>query len=130
MRACGTDFNNWIDKARWSHDLLNHIIRMTLLIITWRCGNENALAHARFKLFHFEWSIIHRGWQTETIGDKRLFAGAVAAIHTAELANRDMALVNKHQGIARQIINERWGWVAWCGTRQVARIVFDPLAET
>ena len=53
----------------------------------------------------------------------------VALVHAAQLADRDMALVDEHQGVLRQIVDQRRRGLARIAPGQVARIVFDALAE-
>src|SRR5207247_8436432 len=54
---------------------------------------------------------------------------ASALVHAAELRDADVALVDDHQRVVRQIIDQG-GWrLARLAPREVARVVLDALAE-
>jgi hypothetical protein len=55
--------------------------------------------------------------------------GAVALEHAADLRDRHVALVDEHQRVARQVVDQRRRRLAGLAAGQVARIVLDPFAE-
>ncbi len=62
--------------------------------------------------------------------DQVLLAGPVAPVHTADLGNGDVALVDDHESIVWQIVDQRGRRLARVASGQMARVVFDALAET
>ena len=100
------------------------------LFVGARCGgDEYALAHPRLEFLELKRPIIHRRRQPETVGHQRFLARAVSPVHAAQLPNGDVALVDEHERIARQIVDQRGRRVARGRAGKMAGIVFDPLAE-
>ena len=56
---------------------------------------------------------------------QHLLAGAVAGVHSANLRQRHMGLVNNEQKILGKIVHQRKGRLARLASRQMPRIVFD-----
>src|SRR5690625_1826335 len=102
---------------------------MFQLIRPGSCRNNDSLPHSLFKLLWLQWSIIQRRWQAKAKLDQRLLAGAIPEIQTAHLPHRYMTLVDEHQGIVRQIINQGWRGIARRCAGEMARVVFNPFAK-
>src|SRR5690625_3870112 len=102
---------------------------MFQLIRPGSCRNKDSLPHSLLKLLELERSIIQSRRQAKAKLDQRLLAGAIPAIHTAQLPHRYMTLVDEHQGIVRQIINQGWRGLARRCAGEMAGVVFNPFAK-
>ena len=80
------------------------------------------------KLFKLERTVIERRRQAETVLHQRLFARPVPAVHTADLRDRDVGLIDDQQTIGRQVVKQRRRRFARPAARQIARVVFNPRA--
>src|SRR5204863_4308546 len=80
-----------------------------LLQLIWggRRRDVDDLRQLRLELVERKRTIVDRAWQTETVFDERLLARAVAAPHAAHLRHRLMRLVDDHQKIFREVIDQR-----------------------
>ena len=73
--------------------------------------------------------VVERRRQAEAVVDQVLLARAVAAVHAAELRDGHVALVDDHQRVRRQIVDQRRRRLAGAAAGQVPRVVLDALAE-
>src|SRR5205085_5131633 len=74
-------------------------------------------------------TIVERRGQAETVLHQIFLARPVAAVHATELRDGDVALVDDHQRVGRQVIDERRRRLAGLPAGKMARVVFDALAE-
>ncbi len=72
-----------------------------------RRRDVDGLIDAVLELFEGERTIIKRGRHAETVIDQRLFAGAVAVKHAADLRNGGVRLVDEEQVILRHVVEQR-----------------------
>ena len=72
--------------------------------------------------------VIERAGQTESVRDQHLFARAVAVIHAVQLRNGLMALVDEHDRIVRQVIEQRGRRFAGQPSGKMPRIILDAVA--
>ncbi len=80
------------------------------------------------ELFKRERAIIERGRHAKTIVDESFLARAIACVHSADLGNRLVRLVDEEQIILRNVI-EQCGWsFARQATAEVARIILYAMA--
>ena len=89
---------------------------------------QHRLAHAPLEFFKLQRAIVQGAGQPEAIFHQRGLARAVAQIHGTKLADRDVALVHKHQGIFGHVIGQRRGRISRRTACQMARVVFNALA--
>ena len=76
-----------------------------------------------------ERAVVERGRKTEAVVDERLLARAVAAVHAAELSHHHVALVEEHDAVGREVVDETGRRLARRKAREVAGVVFNALAE-
>ena len=81
------------------------------------------------KFLKFQRAVVKGRWQAEAVFHQRLLAAVVAAEHTADLGQHDMALVHHQKEIIREIIQQRGGRGAGGAARQHSRVVLDTLAH-
>ena len=93
-----------------------------------RCGDENRLPDALFKLLEQQRTIVKRRRQSETIFDKLVLARAVAVVHGANLRHGDVALVDEAQKALGEVVQQGIGRVAGLSAIEVARIILDAAA--
>ncbi len=86
--------------------LHDHAGRLGEFVRARRRRNVDHLIDAVLELFKRERPVIERAGKTESVGNQHLFAGAVAVIHAVQLRDGLMALVDKHDGILRQVIEK------------------------
>src|SRR5208283_3914156 len=94
-----------------------------------RGGDEDRLWQQLLKLVEAQRPVIESGWQAEAVVDEVFLARAVAAVHSPDLRNRHVRLVDESDGVFRQIVDERWRRFPGLTPGQVTRVIFDPLAE-
>ncbi len=118
-----------IDQPGGPHHLLHDLRLVLLLVFGGRRGDEDRPPHHALELVEAQRAIVERRRQTKTVVDQVFLARTVAAIHAADLRYGDVALVDDHQRVARQIIEQRRRRLAGCAPREVTRVVLDALAE-
>ena len=101
---------------------------MRLLVVGRRGADEHHLPHALLELGKLQRPVVQRAGQAESVFDQRGLARLVAVVHGVQLADHLVALVQEHDGIARQVVGQRGGRIARRGARQMARVVLDALA--
>src|SRR6185437_10177093 len=76
-------------------------------------------------LLEAERAVVHGGRQAEAVFGEGGLAAEVAAIHGAELADGDVALVDEDEGIVGQVFEQGRRRLAGLAAGEVARIVLD-----
>ena len=118
-----------IQQARRPDDLLHHHARrLGQLVRTRRRRDVDHLVHAVLEFLERQRPVIERAGQTETVRHQHLLARAVAVIHAVQLRDGLVALVEKHDGIVRQIIEQGGRRFARQAAREMARVVLDAVA--
>ena len=111
-------------------DLLDHhAARLLELAVAGRRRDVDALRRARLPLLEAQRPVVERRRQPEAELDERLLARAVAAEHPADLRHADVALVDHHQQVLREVVEERVGRLAGGAAVEPARVVLDAVAE-
>ncbi|MNQ74103.1 hypothetical protein D3C85_888550 [compost metagenome] len=117
-----------VDQTGRAYQLLDHATGVFRLVIARRGRNENRLRADVLEFVEAHRPVIERGGQTETVFHQRLFTGAVALIHGADLRHADVGFVDHQQGVGRQVVKQGGRRLAGFTTGQVARVVFDTVA--
>ena len=76
-------------------------------------------------LLEAEGAIVHAAGQAEAVFGQGGLAAKIAAIHGAELADGDVALVDEDQGVIGEIFEQGRRRLAGAAAGEVARIVLD-----
>ena len=119
-----------IQQAGRTDDLLDHAIRKSQLIVTWRGGEVYGLAHALQEFRPFQRTIIHCGGQSEAVLDQRALTGGVTLIHGADLRHGDMRFVNDQQEVIREKVKQCVRRSTGGTTVEMTRIVLDAGTDT
>ena len=116
-------------KTRWTHDLLDQrVLGLRALVVGRGCRDKDHLVEAFLALVESQRPVVERRRQPEAIFDQRLLARPVAAVHGPQLGHGDVALVDEHQVVFREIVEQRRRRVAGRSSGQMARVVFDAVA--
>src|SRR3569623_465444 len=125
LRDRGPYDDLWIDQSGRPHDLLGNLIGVRALVVGGRRRDEDALRTPRLEFLKFERAVVHRRGQAEAVIDQVLLARAVALVHRAPLRNRDMAFIDVHRRVGRQVISQGRRRLAGRAAGEVARVIFD-----
>jgi hypothetical protein len=124
------DLDLGIEQSGRAQDLLHdHAARLLQLVLGRGGRHEDELAHARLPLVEAERAVVDRAGQAEAVFDQVLLARAVAAEHRLDLRDGLVRLVDEHQAVVGEIVDERRGRLARLASGQVARVVLDARAE-
>src|SRR5258706_15165723 len=102
---------------------------MLAFVFRRRGGYENRLRRDFLELVEAQRPVVERARQAKTVVDQVFLPGAIAFIHAAYLRNGDVALVDDHQRIERQVVQQRRRRLARPAARQGARGILDALGE-
>ena len=122
----GTNLDFRIEKPRGTDDLFGDAGMAIQLIIAGSGGNIDDLIDLLLKFLEFQRAVIQRRGQTEAVIDEDFLAGAVTAVHPADLRDRHMAFVDEKEKVIGEEVHERIGRFALFPPGQMAGIVFDP----
>ena len=118
-----------IDQARGPNDLLDHHARRLGQLVRPRRGRDvDHLIHAVLEFFERQRTVVERAGQAESVLDQRFLARAVAVIHAVQLRNGLVRFVDEHQGVVRQVIEQRRRRLARQASGEMARIILDAVA--
>ncbi len=90
------------ETSRPNHLLDNILANLSFVLGRSGRGKHN-LSHPFQKLIIFERSVVECTWQTEAIINKRLLAGLIAIVHTAELRQCHMRLIDDGKEIGAPV---------------------------
>ena len=121
----GTHDDLRVEKARGADDLLHHVFGARKLVGPRRGGHINRLPDALLKFKELQRAVVKRARQAEAVIHQRALARVVAVVHGANLRHGDVRLVDEHQKVLREIVQQRERRVAGPAAVEVARIVFD-----
>ena len=122
-------FDLRIDQSGRSHQLLDHQPGMLGFVIGGRGRYEDRLTHLVLKFAEFERPVIERRRQAKAVVDQIDLARTVAVVHAVELADQHVRLVEEHQGVGGQVIDQGRRRFAGRGARKMPRVILDALAE-
>ncbi len=86
------------------------------------------LVNPAVKLLEGEGPVVQGRREAEPVLHQGLFPGPVPPVHGVELGDCDVALVEEHQVVFREVVQEGVRGIARLAPVQVARVVFDPRA--
>ncbi len=130
LRAGGTHADGGIDQTGRAHHLLHDLSGVLFLIVGRRRGHEHRLPHLALEFIEAQRPVVERGRQPESVIHEIGLARAVAVVHAVELPHQHVRLVEEHQRILRQIVDQgRRRLARFCAT-QMTRIVFDAFGKT
>ena len=94
----------WVNQTCGPDHLLNHATRMRDLVGGRRGRYKHRLPHLGLKLFKLEWPVVQRAGQAKTVSHQGGLARPVTVVHGVELADHDVAFVQKHHCVLGQVV--------------------------
>ena len=95
-----------IQQSRRADDLLRTQEFVLFLVLRRCCRNKHHLIDIGFKFREVKRPVVQRGRQTESIIHQRRLSCAVAVIHTADLRDRHMRLIDDDQKIILKEVHQ------------------------
>ena len=125
----GPHDNLRIHETRRPDDLLHHLAPRPLeLVRSWGGRDVEELPHAVPEFVEGERPVVDGRRKSKAEFHQSLFPGSVAPVHSLDLRHGHVTLVQNHQGVRGEIIQQCGRRFARVAAREVARVVFDALA--
>ena len=107
----GPHLHQGIQQPRGPDDLLHNLAGTGTLILAGSSGDVNHLIDLLIELLEVQWPVVVGGGQTEAIVHQSILPAPVSGVHGPALGQGDVAFVNEHKKIFREIIQQ-------CGRRR------------
>ena len=117
-----------VDQPGGSDDLLDDLGGFTELPGARRRRQEDRLVDPLVPLVEPQRAVVEGGGESESVLDEDVLARLVPGELAIYLGNRHVALVDDHEEIVREVVEEREGSLTLRSTIQVPRVVLDPRA--
>ena len=126
LRLGGAHLDGGIDQAgRADHLLDEGAAGLGQLPAAGRGRDVHGLRPHGVPLLEAQRAVVHAGGQAEAVLGQRRLAPVVAAEHAADLRHGDVALVDEHQRVVGQVLEQRRRRLARLAAREIARVVLD-----
>src|SRR5574344_1718924 len=122
------DLHLRIEEPGRTDHLFRHRLRHRVLVVPWRCRTVNDLIHLRVKLVERERTVVLGARQTESEFHELFFPRLVAVVHSPDLRNGHVALVDDREESFGEIVDEALRRAAGGAAGQRTRIVLDAVA--
>ena len=119
-----------IQKTGRPDDLFRSQQLMLRLIVSRCCRHEQHLIDLTLKFFKIQWTVILGRRQTESIVHQRVFPALVSKIHSADLWNGLVGLINDDQRIIGKIIHQRVRRLSRLQACQMSGIILNSRTES
>src|SRR5260221_6256288 len=118
-----------IDQAGRADDLFDQD-RRALQLVRSRCRRyEDRLVQPVLELLERERAVVEGAREAEAVLDEDVLAGLVAEEHAAGLRDRHVRLIDEHEEVRREVVEERPRPAAGRAARQVSRVVLDAVTR-
>ncbi len=114
-----------VEQPRRADHLFDDLRAVRQLVGPRRRRDEDDLVQVRLELLEVQRPVVERRGQPEAEVDERRLAGEVAVVHAAHLRHGDVRLVDEHQEVVREVVEQRPGRAALRAARQVPAVVLD-----
>ena len=125
----GANLHHGIQQAGRANHLLHNLAGAAALVLSRRCRNIDNLIDFLVKLPEIQRPVVISRGQAEAVVHQRILPAAVTGIHGATLRQGHMALIDEHQEILWEIIQQCGGRCARFPPLNHPRIIFDACAE-
>ena len=129
LALAGLDDDLRVDQAGRADDLLDHPVGDAHLVAARRRRQVDLLADAAEELLPPQRAVVERARQPEPVLDQCALAARVALVHRADLRHRDVRLVDDHQEVVGEVVEQRVRRLAGDPAVDVPRVVLDAVAE-
>ena len=118
-----------VQQPRGADHLFDHdTFALVEFVVGWRSTDINGLGRHLAKLIKGQRAVVQGSGQAEAVVHKSRLARAVAAVHRANLGNAHVALVDDHQEILGEEVQQTVGTRAWLAAIKIARVVLNAAA--
>jgi len=117
-----------VDQTRRAHDLLHNVVRYVKLIGPRCCRQEHHLVHHFEPLVETQRPVVDRGRQTKTMLDQNVLTAPVAGVLAMKLRDGHVRLIEHHQIVVGEVIEQRKGTLSRRTPVEVHRIVLNAVA--
>ena len=118
--------NGGIEKSRRTDELFHDVPRLPEFVRRRRRGYANELRNALVEFFKGQRTVVVSRFHAKSVFDQIFFAGKIAVIHSADLRDGHMTLVDEYQKLPfGEIIEQGKGRLARVSAVKIAGIVFD-----
>ena len=100
-----------VDQAGRAHDLFHHVFRDIKLVVTRGRRQEDDLIRHLQPFIESQGTVVGRRGQPEPVLDQHVLAATVARVLPVKLRNSDMGLIEHHQVIVGEIVEQRVGTI-------------------
>ena len=122
------DLNLRIEQAGGPDDLLHHLRECFSLVGAGRGRGVDRLVDVVLELLELQRAVVQGRGQAEAVVDQHFLARAVAVVHAADLRKGHVRLVDEHQEIVGEVVQQRPGRAPRRAPSQVAGVVLDTRA--
>ena len=122
-----THLTRWVHQPCGPDHQFHHAAPFFFDLVLRRSGRgiDELLRHL-LKLVKTQRAVVQRRGQPEAMLDQCFLAGAVTEVHPSDLRNRDMALVNDHERVLRQVADQGRRGASGFPALEDAAVVLDP----
>ena len=113
------------ESCRADQLLDDDAVALLQLIVARRGGDVDHVALHLLKLVEAERAIVDRRREAEAVGDEVFLPLPVATIHPSHLGDRDVALIDDHQIVLGEVVEEAVGPLARLAPIEVAGVILD-----
>ncbi len=129
--TCGRlDDDLGIDQARGADDLLYDTVGDAHLVLAGSSREVDRLTDPVFELGPLERTVVEGARQAESVVDQRALARRVALVHGSDLGNRDVGLVDDHEEVVGEVVEQTVRRGSGRTHVHVPRVVLDARAES
>ena len=115
-----------VKESRGAYHLLHDDTLCGLqFVVCRRSGDVDGLIEHLLELLEAQRTVVECSREAEAVLHEVLLAGAVAAVHRPYLRHGDVALVNEHEEVGREEVEETVGPLAGLTSVEIARVVLD-----
>ena len=118
-----------VDEAGRADHLLGDLVGDLELVGPRGRRDEDHLGDEVDELLEVEGPVVERAGQAEAVLDQDLLARPVPGVLAAQLGHRDVALVDDHEEVAREVVEQGVGPLPGERPSRCARVVLDPRAD-
>ena len=125
LPLAGTHLDDRVDEPGGTDDLLDGALRALRLVGAGGGARVDELTHHRVPLLEGERPVVERRGQPEPVLHQGDLPRAVAAEHAPDLGDRDVGLVDDHQRVLGEVVEQAVGTLALGAAAEVAAVVLD-----